>query len=90
MTAQDIVVRLKLRLIVKRTDLPARSIGIVTQVTNDPWRFWLYWPLPGRNRYSLAFEESDLRHFEVIHEAMTEAAFPAGCGRQIEWIPPPP
>ena len=79
MTRHDISVGVKVRLIVNMPNLPAGSIGIVTDIANDSqqrggWRFWLCWPAHGRNRYSLAFDESDLRHFEVIQESMTDAA----------------
>lgn len=76
MAPQDIVVGLKVRLIVNLPDHPAGSIGIVTDIAqlSGDWRFWLCWPLPGRNRYSLAFDATDLRHFEIIQEPMTAAA----------------
>jgi hypothetical protein len=74
MTSQDIVTGVKLRTIVDLPDHPTGSIGVVVQIANHPWRFWLCWPLPTRNRYSLSYEESDLRHFELIQEPLTEAA----------------
>jgi hypothetical protein len=95
MAPEDIVVGLKVRLIVNLTDLPAGSIGVVAQVADTPWRFWLCWPLTGRNRYSLAFEAAGLRHFEIVQECMTEAACaavnsqladaakPSGRGRKV-------
>lgn len=79
MTSQDIATGVKVRLIVNLPGLPAGSIGIVRDIANDSqerggWRFWLCCPFPGRNRYSLAFDEIDLRHFEIIQEPMTETA----------------
>jgi hypothetical protein len=79
MTRDDIIVGVKVRLIVNLPDLPAESIGIVTDIANDSqqrggWRFWLCWPSHERNRYSLAFDEIDLRHFELVQEPMTATA----------------
>jgi hypothetical protein len=74
MTQPDITVGVRVRLIVKLSGLPVGSIGMVAQIADTPSRFWLCWPSPGRNRYSLAFDETDLRHFEIISEPMTEAA----------------
>ncbi len=73
MTEEDIAVGVKIRLIVDLPDHQAGSIGLVTQRAHDPWRFWLCWPLPGQNSYSLAFQRDDLRHFEIVQEPMTEA-----------------
>jgi hypothetical protein len=73
MHTYDVVVGVKLRLMVNLSDRPAGSIGIVTQTANNPWRFWLSWPMSGGNRYSLAYDAEDLRHFELIEEVMTEA-----------------
>src|SRR5579884_3944636 len=88
MEVEQIVVGLRLRLLVTPPDpaplprrnsrrdphtLSAGSIGIVTRVDEEPWRFWLRWPFPTSNRYGHAYEAVDLRHFEIVSESMREA-----------------
>jgi hypothetical protein len=87
MTQHDITVGVKVRLIVNLSDRPAGSIGVVTQKADNPWRFWLSWPMPGGNRYSLAYDVEDLGHFELIEEVMMEAACAAVNDQLIGTVP---
>ncbi len=72
MQPEDIIIGAKVRCLVGLSDIPAGSIGIVTQIADKPWRFWLCWPCSGFNRYSMALNEDDFRHFELIQRPMSE------------------